>query len=93
MLAIVVLVMGPMFLFSSLSTRLGSVNPVSKVEVRVSLQIDTHSDVFSFGLLAATSVYKKLDRLTEPQFETMGFTASPSTSLFDATMAQYIIMN
>ena len=83
---IIVLLLGPLFLFSSLFNKLGDLNPVSKVEVHLNLRITAPPEVIDINVFRASSFYKKLDRIGIEQFNRMRFNLHDRTNEFDQDM-------
>lgn len=65
---IVVLLIGPMFLFSSFNF-LGELNPVSRAAVDFQLQIvNADNQVNSYKLFSTSSILKKNDTISEQSY-------------------------
>jgi len=81
---IVILLIGPMFLFSSFNF-LGDLNPVSRVNLEFSLNI-VNSDLQStdYKLFSTTSIEKEQDGLPDEFYESMGFSENRVTRIYMA---------
>ena len=90
---IVVLLIGPMFLFSSFNF-LGDLNPVSKAEIDFSLNIQSFDNQQNaYKLFSTSNIQKKNDTLNEESYDEMGFQNNSRTKINQPEQVQYLIMN
>jgi hypothetical protein len=70
---IVVLLVGPMFLFSTYNF-LGELNPVSKCQVDFELEVvNSDSQSSSFKIFSTSTILKKNDTISTWAYDLMGF--------------------
>lgn len=71
---IVSLLIGPMFLFSTIFTGLGVLNPVSKADLELTLDITSQGNqVNSYKLFSTSNIMKKNDTIDSIISDDMGF--------------------
>jgi hypothetical protein len=92
-IGIVILLIGPLFLFSSFSTR-GDTNPISKAAVNFKINIaNVDGEETSYMLFKTQTVSKRNDTITDAEYSRMGFEGNAYTKAYTPDQFQYVIMS